>query len=83
MCEGPRAARAGAAGPHFLCFLSKEAMGRFWSQDRRSIDGDASCLLIVTHTFNPQPVDGQPVGGPCFPATSLLVEQKFNSLLRP
>ena len=57
VCEGPRAARAGAAGPHFLCFLSKEAMGRFWSQDRRSIDGDASCLLIVTHTFNPQPVD--------------------------
>ena len=83
MCEGPRATRAGAAGPHFLCFLSKEALGRFQSQDRRSIDGDASCLLIVMCTFSPQPTDGQPVGGPSFPATSLLVEQKFNSLLGP
>lgn len=71
VCEGPGQREAGAAGPHFhLCFLSKEAMGGFRVRITESIDGDASCLLIVrTHsTHSPWMVSLLVV---LFPATSL------------
>lgn len=72
MCEGPRAARSGSG-----LFLYKRGNGDV-SETGSQADSDASCLLIDTF----KPTDGQPVGSPRFLA-SLLVEQKFNSLLGP